>query len=116
MRKWIIALVLLVVFATTAYATPFYSIKRANITTSSVTLTFGLDASTILIKADSANTADLCVNWTGATAVCPSANTAGNFLLSAGEVFVLDMRGARMNDISVIAASGTQTFSVLALK
>ncbi len=117
MRRLLLTVAFLTAFAVSVSAMSFYAIKRTDITTSSTAISFyPTNASTIMVYADSGNTADVCIDWAGGTAACPAADTAGNQRLAAGQSFTLDMRGARLNKISAIAESGTQTFSVLAIK
>jgi hypothetical protein len=92
--------------------TAFYSIKRDNITTSSVNLAFGLTSRKISIEVPMTNTDEMCVDWIGGTAVCPAANTAGDGRLAPGTSILLDDFAG--TSISVIAASGTQSVFVRA--
>lgn len=94
--------------------TQTYEIKRDNITTSSVNLAFGFTSGKVIIELPLTNTAEVCVDWLGGTAVCPAANTAGHGRYTAGSAYVLD--GFGITSISVIAASGTQTVYVRAWK
>lgn len=89
-----------------------YEIKRVNITTSSVNLAFGFTAKKIEINLPLTNTDEMCIDWTGGTAACPSANTAGNGRYPVGYSRVLEPTS--FTSISVIAASGTQTIYVRA--
>lgn len=90
----------------------FYAIDRSNISTTSVNLAFGFTSKKIMIEVPSGNSDDICVDWLGATAVCPSANTAGDYRLSAGTSIILDDYAG--TSLSVIAASGTQIVNVTA--
>ena len=92
--------------------TDFFSVTRTNITTASVNLAFGFTSDKALVEADVDNTANVCLDWNGTTAVCPALDTAGDQLLEPGTRIVLD--DFQATSISVIAASGTQTFSVTA--
>lgn len=92
----------------------FYAIKRTNITTSSVNIAFGFTAKMIILETDPANDADIAVDWNGGTAVVPSANTAGDDLVSADRIITLDK--FYVSSISVIAVSGTQTVTVRAFR
>jgi hypothetical protein len=85
----------------------FFSVKRDNITTSSVNLAYGFTSKKIAISSSVNNTDELCVSWTGGTAVCPAANTSGNDRLVPGQTMILD--DFAQTSISVIANSGTQT-------
>lgn len=92
----------------------FYAIKRDNITTSSVNLSFGFKARKIVVETKADNSAELCVDWIGGTAACPSANTAGDDRIAPGGTVILDDFYA--DSISVIAASGTLTVYVRAFR
>lgn len=97
------------------YAANFYAIKKTNLTTISVNLDFDLKAKTVLVRADVSNDANICINWDGGTAVCPASDTAGNIVLEPGIGIVIDMfRSSPKQSISVIAANGTQTITVMA--
>ena len=89
-----------------------YNILRVNITTASVNLAFGFTSRKVLVSAPSTNTQNLCIDWLGGTAVCPAANTAGDGTLLPGTTIIVDDYAG--TSISVIAASGTQSFSVSA--
>jgi hypothetical protein len=88
----------------------FFAVKRADITTASVNLALGFTSKKIALRTPSTNTDDICVDYAGGTAACPAANTAGNERLPAGSTLILD--SFAVASVSVIAASGTQTFSV----
>lgn len=90
----------------------FFAIDRDNIAQSSVNIAFGLTSEKVAVEAPSANGADICIDWDGGTAACPSANTAGNMRLAPGTTVIID--DIAITSVSVIAASGTQTFSVTA--
>lgn len=92
--------------------TGVFNIDRANITTASVNLAFGLTSKKVKIIASPSNTDDICIDYLGGTAVCPAANTAGNDRLKAGTVMILD--NFSRTSVSVIAASGTQEIQVTA--
>lgn len=92
--------------------TSFYANDRANITTASVNLAFGFTSRKIKVIASSANTADICIDWLGGTAVCPAANTAGDDRLKAGTSLIID--DYAVTSLSVIAESGTQEVQVAA--
>lgn len=95
----------------------YYAIKRTNITTNSILISFGsISACIITAHADVDNSADVYIDWDGGIAVCPKANTAGNFCLAPGQTITLDIRGVNRDKISLIAESGTQTVSILALQ
>lgn len=86
--------------------TAFFSVKRDNITTASVNLAFAFTSKKVAVRADPTNTAELCLDWLGGTAVCPAANTAGDGRLPPGTTILLD--DYAVTSLSVIAASGTQ--------
>jgi hypothetical protein len=92
--------------------TTFYANDRANITTSSVNLAFGFTSRKIKVIASPNNTADVCIDWLGGTAVCPAANTAGDDRLKAGTALIID--DYAVTSLSVIAESGTQQVQVTA--
>ncbi len=83
-----------------------FSIKRNNITTASVNIAFGFTSEKIQIISDSTNTDEICIDWEGATAICPAVNTAGDMVMLAGESLFIDDYAT--GTISIIAASGTQ--------
>lgn len=87
-----------------------FSVKRDNITTASVNLAYGFTSKKIAISASVNNTDEVCVSWTGGTAVCPAANTSGNDRLTPGQTMILD--DFAQTSISVIANSGTQVVSI----
>ncbi|HDY89998.1 MAG TPA: hypothetical protein ENH82_17990 [bacterium] len=95
----------------------YYAIKRTNITTSSVLIDFGaINVSIITVYANSGNSSDVYIDWNGGMAVVPAANVAGNYCLASGQTITLDIRGMKRNKISIIAESGTQTVSILAIQ
>lgn len=94
--------------------TSFFAIKRDNIAAVSVNLAFGFSSSKVSIQTPGANTAEVCVDWLGGTAVCPAANTAGDDRIAAGTLLLFDEFNT--TSISVIASSGTQTIFVRAWK
>jgi len=89
-----------------------FGIKRDNITTSSVNIAFGFKSRKVILILPSANTDDICVSWLGGTAVCPAANTSGHMKYPAGTTIIIDDIG--VDNISIIAASGTQTIYIQA--
>jgi len=90
----------------------FFSVKRNNITTSSVNLSFGLTSRKVALEFPSTNTDEVCVDWAGGTAVCPSANTSGDDRFAPGDSIILD--DFAQTSVSIISASGTQTVYVRA--
>lgn len=117
----IMAIMLVFTLIGTAYAS-FYSIKRTNITTTSVTVSFGFPDAIVMVESDSTNTDDICIHWEGRTVSCPAANTPGGSayggkgdVLGPGRSILLDANeGFRTAQVSVIAASGTQTVTIRA--
>ena len=95
-----------------ASGTAFFANVRSNITTSSVNLAYGFTSKKISIRTAITNTADVCVDWLGGTAVCPAANTAGDARMKPGDAFILD--DYAQTSIAVIADSGTQEVTVQA--
>lgn len=92
--------------------TSVYAIKKENLTTASSNLAFGFTSKKIAIRTSAANTDEVCIDYSGGTAACPAANTAGNARIPAGFFIVLD--DMALTSISAIAASGTQTLSISA--
>lgn len=88
----------------------FFSVNRSNITTASVNLAFGFTSKKVAVRASLNNTADLCIDWLGSTAVCPAANTAGDGRLHPGDTYMLD--DYAQTSLAVIAESGTQTVDI----
>lgn len=78
-----------------------YAIERTNISTSSVNLAFGMTSGKLELTAYSSNTADICVDFSGGTAVCPSANTAGHYRLKPGKSIMMD--DMKITSVSLIA-------------
>ncbi len=102
----ILSLLLVLALASPISAIETYHLKLANLTTTSQSFNFAFNAKIVIVYADAANTANVCVDFKGSTTVCPSANVAGDMVLAAGMSKTLD--GFREQRISVIAASGTQ--------
>lgn len=92
--------------------TGWASVKRDNITTSSVNFSFGFTSKKVALEFPLTNTDEICIDWTGGTAVCPAANTAGDDRYAPGDSILLDEYA--VTSISVIAASGTQTVYIRA--
>lgn len=92
--------------------TEFYAIKKADLTTGSENIAFGFTSKKVILETPSTNTDDVCIDWIGGTAACPSANTAGNDVINPGRIIILD--DYAVASISAIAASGTQTIYVRA--
>lgn len=90
--------------------TGFYNIDKANLTTGSFNAAFGFTSKKVQLIAPSGNTDNVCVDFTGGTAACPAANTAGNFVLKAGTSIIYD--DLAITSLSVIAASGTQEVQI----
>lgn len=89
-----------------------FSIKRDNITTASVNIAFGFTSEKIQIISDPANLNEICIDWEGATAICPAANTAGDMRMLPGESLFIDDYAT--GTISIIADVGTQTVFIRA--
>lgn len=89
-----------------------FAIKREDVTTSSIAVSFSFTSRKVLISFPLTNTAEVCVDWQGTTAVCPAANTAGDARFAPGDSIIID--DIATDGISVIAASGTQTVYVQA--
>ena len=104
-------------FGRSYFSDMYYAIKRTDITTTSVLIDFGvINVSVITVYANSGNSADVYIDWNGGTAVVPTANVAGNYCLEVGQTTTLDIRGMKRDKISMIAESGTQTVSILAIQ
>ena len=115
----ILCMLVFVAFVTMAPSPPgastgarFFAVKRANITTSSVNIAFGFTSRRVVVETDPANADEICVDWKGGTAACPSANASGDDTVRAGSIVLFDDFG--VSSISVIAASGTLTVYVRA--
>lgn len=92
--------------------TGFATVKRDNIAAASVNLSFGFTSKKVALEFPLTNTDEVCVDWTGGTAVCPAANTAGDDRFAPGDSILLDEYA--VTSLSVIAASGTQTVYIRA--
>lgn len=92
--------------------TTFFAVNRTNITTASVNLAFGFTSRKVMISTPLTNTAVVCIDWLGATAVCPAADTAGDGSLAPGTSLIID--DYAVTSLSVIAAAATQTVNVTA--
>lgn len=92
--------------------TGFAAVKRDNIAAASVNLSFGFTSKKVALEFPLTNTDEVCVDWTGGTAVCPAANTAGDDRFAPGDSILLDEYA--VTSLSVIAASGTQTVYIRA--
>lgn len=92
--------------------TAYYAVKLTNIAAASVNIPFGFTSKKVVIETYAGNTDEICLSYTGGTAVCPAANTAGNDRILGGRSITLD--NFAVTSISVIAASGTQTIYVRA--
>lgn len=90
----------------------FFAVKRDNIAAASVNLAFGFTSKKVALEFPLTNTDEVCLDWTGSTAVCPAANTAGDDRFAPGDTIILD--DYAVTSLSVIAASGTQTVYVRA--
>jgi len=85
----------------------FFAVKRTDIAAASVNVPFGFTSRKIAIEFPASNTDEVCMDWLGATAVCPAANTSGDSRHAPGTtIFIDDYQGT---SFSYIAASGTQT-------
>lgn len=92
--------------------TSFFAVKRDNIAGSSVNLAYGFTSRKVALEFPLTNTDEVCVDWLGGTAVCPTSNTAGDDRYAPGSSIILDDYAG--TSISVISASGTQTVYVRA--
>lgn len=92
--------------------TGFATVKRTDIAAASVNLSFGFTSKKVALEFPLTNTDEVCVDWTGGTAVCPAANTAGDDRFAPGDSIIIDEYA--VTSVSVIAASGTQTVYIRA--
>lgn len=90
----------------------FAAVKRDDIAAASVNISFGFTSKKVALEFPLTNTDEVCVDWTGGTAVCPAANTMGDDRFAPGDSILLDEYA--VTSVSVIAASGTQTVYVRA--
>lgn len=90
----------------------YYAIKLTNVGTSTINVPFILMAKKIALSTPLTNTDDVCVAYNAGIAVCPQVNTPGNDRIGAGNAVVLDQFWS--NQVSVVAASGTQTIYIRA--
>lgn len=92
--------------------TGFFAVLRENIAASSINTAFGFTSKKVSVSAPAGNTADVCVDWIGGTAVCPAANTSGDARIAPGTSIILDAYA--VTSLSFIAESGTQSLMVQA--
>lgn len=90
----------------------FFAVKRDDIAASSVNTAFGFTSKKVAVSVPNSNTADVCVDWIGGTAVCPAANTSGDARLAPGTAIIMDAYS--VTSLSFISDSGTQTVTVQA--
>ena len=90
----------------------FFAVKRDDIAAASVNLTFGFTSRKVAVEFPLTNTDEVCVDWTGGTAVCPAANTSGDDRFAPGDSILID--DFAQTSLSFISASGTQTIYVRA--
>lgn len=89
-----------------------FSIKREDVTTSSVAISFSFTSRKVVLSFPLTNTDEVCIDWQGTTAVCPAVNTAGDARFAPGTSILID--DIAVDGISAISASGTQTVYVQA--
>ena len=116
--KRLFTLLALLVFAVLLSSAPViaidaYSVKRTDITTTSVNIDWSFTPLAVMVTNDDGNTAEICINWTGGTASCPASDTAGSDRLPVGATVIAPDHYSP-GSISIIAASGTQTVYVRA--
>ena len=90
-----------------------FSIKDTAIAAASQNFSFGFTSQKVSIEAASTNSDDVCIDWIGGTAVCPAADTAGDYRLKPGVAILLDEYS--VTSISAISASGTNEINILAV-
>lgn len=89
-----------------------YAIKDTAIAGTSQNFAFGFTSQIVAIETPTTNTDEVCIDWIGGTAVCPSADTAGDDRLQPGTTIIVDFMG--VTSVSAIANSGTQTVYIRA--
>lgn len=89
-----------------------FTITDTGIAAVSQNFAFGFTSQKVILEAPSSNTADVCIDHAGGTAVCPAADTAGDDRIAPGVAYVLDNHA--VTSVSAISASGTQTITVRA--
>lgn len=92
--------------------TNFFAILDTGIAAASQNFAFGFSSRKVIVEAPSTNTANICVDWLGGTAVCPAADTAGDDVMTPGTAITLDFY--EQTSVSAIAASGTQSVNIRA--
>ena len=90
----------------------FFAITDTGIAAVSQNFAFGFTSKKVRIFAPLANTDGVCIDHIGGTAVCPTADTAGDDVLEAGDEIVLNEHA--ITSVSAIAVGGTQTIVVRA--
>ena len=90
----------------------FFAITDTGIAAVSQNFAFGFTSKKVRIFAPLSNTVGVCVDHIGGTAVCPTADTAGDDVLAPGESISIDEHA--ITSVSAIAVSGTQTIVVRA--
>jgi len=83
----------------------FYAIKHTAVAGTSINFDFGFPSKKVAIETLGSNSNDVCIDWLGGTAVCPASNTAGDDMLSAGLVILLEPYV--INSVSIKSATGT---------
>lgn len=92
--------------------TAFYAVDLTNVGIASINIPFGFTSKKVVIETAAGNTDEICISYTGGTAICPAVNTAGNDRMLPGRSISLD--NFAISSISVIASTGTQTLYVRA--
>lgn len=90
----------------------FYAIKDTAIAGTSQNFPFGFTSQIVAIETPTTNTDEVCIDWLGGTAVCPSADTAGDDRLQPGTTLIIDFMG--VTSLSAISNSGSQTVYIRA--
>ena len=93
-------------------ATSGFFVKRTDIGAASANVAFSFTSKKVAMEFPLTNTDEVCVDWTGGTAVCPAANTSGDDRFAPGDTIILDSYA--VTSMSFIAASGTQTVYIRA--
>jgi hypothetical protein len=82
------------------------------VSTSNLDIDFGFVAKIIQIETATGNTAAICVDYLGSTAVCPATGVAGDDTILASRIITLD--NFYTSSVNAISASGSQSFYIRA--
>jgi hypothetical protein len=90
----------------------FFAITDTAIAAASQNFSFGFTSKKVFISAPATNSDGVCIDHAGGTAVCPSADTAGDDVLEPGESISIDEHA--ITSVSAISVSGTNTIVIRA--